>query len=528
METINEMCELTPPCECDCNPDKDLSQGNIRPNYSPSPCRADGGVCGEHILEHPLHLWAIKYGVEGHLKFIGVAVVQAPTRSAAECIFAKNSLFSGTPERLKILAMKEVMPWSEPILFEDCAAIIDRHNLKSYPFLLKSDYEHNIQNISDNVIEVVEDYIEHNPFQQVNSDWNETDESSKAYILNKPEIPDAQVQSNWNETNTDSKAYILNKPEIPDAQIQSDWSENNTSSKAFIRNKPTDLVRTSDIEGLLRNDGSVYTGKYLEQVKDLDNFQASEGKIVQYIGQTNSKYTNGYIYKKVGTQTIIPAGTDYINIGERWTSYGLPVCGIVPDIYYKTDKTDAISGNIMKTSAWMYVTQSGGVNVYSDGSDFKIRVGSIGVYWISGSENRFQIRPVESVSYSTYQGISYPRSIRLENELGDELQAYIGRPIVPSYYLQSEITIFESLDGKKIYCYELNGQYYVLPLDFDGEHYQVIPYAFSINSNNVYYTYGTTQESIDIDTTEWQQWDSQPREDTSHYVTDSDIGWIEH
>lgn len=159
METLNEMCELTPPCECGCNPDKDLSQGNIRPNYSPSPCGADSGMCGEHLLEHPLHLWAVKYAVEGYLKHIGVAVIQAPTRSAAECIFAKNSLFSGTPERLKILAMKEVMPWSEPILFEDSAAILDRHNLKSYPFLLKSDYEQNIQNIMETVINSIEEQL---------------------------------------------------------------------------------------------------------------------------------------------------------------------------------------------------------------------------------------------------------------------------------------------------------------------------------------------------------------------------------
>jgi hypothetical protein len=50
---------------------------------------------------------------------------------------------------------------------------------------------------------------------QVQSDWNVTDSSSKAYIKNKPTIPAAQVQSNWNETNTSSKAYIQNKPTIP-------------------------------------------------------------------------------------------------------------------------------------------------------------------------------------------------------------------------------------------------------------------------------------------------------------------------
>ena len=49
---------------------------------------------------------------------------------------------------------------------------------------------------------------------QVQSDWDVTDSSSKAYIKNKPTIPAAQVQSNWNETNTSSKAYIQNKPTI--------------------------------------------------------------------------------------------------------------------------------------------------------------------------------------------------------------------------------------------------------------------------------------------------------------------------
>ena len=101
----------------------------------------------------------------------------------------------------------------------------------------------------------------------------------------KSDIPAAQVQSNWTETNTSSKAYIQNKPLeysvvagqnigiavngtnlvisasnpdltsyathtevnnvsgaivnlIPPAQVQSNWNESNTSSKAYIQNKP--------------------------------------------------------------------------------------------------------------------------------------------------------------------------------------------------------------------------------------------------------------------------------------------------
>lgn len=112
------------------------------------------------------------------------------------------------------------------------------------------------------------------PPAQVQANWNESDPTSFAYILNKPDlsnyatqsdlssyvqasslnlvattgdysylintptIPAAQVQSNWNETNTSSKAYILNKPTIPAAQVQSDWNETNTSSKAYIQHKP--------------------------------------------------------------------------------------------------------------------------------------------------------------------------------------------------------------------------------------------------------------------------------------------------
>ena len=54
-----------------------------------------------------------------------------------------------------------------------------------------------------------------------------------------------QVQANWAETDTTSKAYINNKPTIPDAQIQSDWSQSDNTKKDFIKNKP-DLSTKQD------------------------------------------------------------------------------------------------------------------------------------------------------------------------------------------------------------------------------------------------------------------------------------------
>ena len=49
--------------------------------------------------------------------------------------------------------------------------------------------------------------------EQVQSDWDQTDNQAPDYIKNKPTIPAAQVNSDWNATT--GKAEILNKPTIP-------------------------------------------------------------------------------------------------------------------------------------------------------------------------------------------------------------------------------------------------------------------------------------------------------------------------
>ena len=55
------------------------------------------------------------------------------------------------------------------------------------------------------------------------------------------------VQSDWNESDPTSGAYILNKPTIPDAQVQSDWDESDSSDPSFIKNKPTIPGELSDL-----------------------------------------------------------------------------------------------------------------------------------------------------------------------------------------------------------------------------------------------------------------------------------------
>ena len=101
------------------------------------------------------------------------------------------------------------------------------------------------------------------PDAQIQSDWNQSDNTKADFIKNKPTIPAEQVNSDWNASS--GKAEILNKPTIPtalsdlsddsshrtvtdaekttwnsgEANVQSDWNETDTSSDAYIQNKPT-------------------------------------------------------------------------------------------------------------------------------------------------------------------------------------------------------------------------------------------------------------------------------------------------
>lgn len=72
-------------------------------------------------------------------------------------------------------------------------------------------------------------------FGQVQSDWNETNNTEPDYIKNKPTIPAAQVPSDWNSVS--GVTQILNKPTIPAAQVNADWTA--VSGLAEILHKPT-------------------------------------------------------------------------------------------------------------------------------------------------------------------------------------------------------------------------------------------------------------------------------------------------
>ena len=67
------------------------------------------------------------------------------------------------------------------------------------------------------------------PAAQIQSDWEQSDNTAKDYIKNKPSIPAAQVQADWNESDDTKADYIKNKPTIPDISGKEDTANKVTS-----------------------------------------------------------------------------------------------------------------------------------------------------------------------------------------------------------------------------------------------------------------------------------------------------------
>lgn len=91
------------------------------------------------------------------------------------------------------------------------------------------------------------------------TNWNNKSDFSGSYndLTDKPTIPAAQIQSDWNQSDNTAKDYIKNKPSIPAAQVQANWNESDNTNKAYIQNKPTIPSKTSD----LQNDSGFLTSE---------------------------------------------------------------------------------------------------------------------------------------------------------------------------------------------------------------------------------------------------------------------------
>ena len=143
-----------------------------------------------------------------------------------------------------------------------------------------STYNAAMSDINDNFasVEYDIDYLSaaiDNLPSQAQSDWDETDPTSPAYIANKPDLDIyattadvdavsarlddkidekvdtatytqdmADIDANFDKADADIE-YLSGAIDNIPAQVQSDWTEADTSSPAFIKNKPADLAMSA-------------------------------------------------------------------------------------------------------------------------------------------------------------------------------------------------------------------------------------------------------------------------------------------
>lgn len=141
------------------------------------------------------------------------------------------------------------------------------------------------------------------PEEPVQSDWNENDNTSMAYIRNKPNIPvvndgtlSIQYGNNTPQTFTANQAgnTTVIIPEAPQ-QVQSDWNQSDSSANDYIKNKPSFAgIKVVDASGL--TSGVLQTNANVNDLVVLSNTSSS----VTYT------YTNN-----AGTEKHLKGNPDY-------------------------------------------------------------------------------------------------------------------------------------------------------------------------------------------------------------------------
>lgn len=141
------------------------------------------------------------------------------------------------------------------------------------------------------------------PEESVQSDWNENDNTSMAYIRNKPNIPvvndgtlSIQYGNNTPQTFTANQAgnTTVVIPEAPQ-QVQSDWNQSDSSASDYIKNKPSFTgIKVVDASGL--TSGVLQTNANVNDLVVLSNTSSS----VTYT------YTNN-----AGTEKHLKGNPDY-------------------------------------------------------------------------------------------------------------------------------------------------------------------------------------------------------------------------
>lgn len=203
-------------------------------------------------------------------------------------------------------------------------------------------------------------------------------------LSDKPTIPAAQVQSDWNEGDTTSKAYIKNKPTIPTVPSNVSAFNNdagyltehqNITGKADKVSNPTEgnfaaldsngnlidsghkhsdyltehqslnnYVQKSNTQGLLKNDGTIDTTQYLTQHQDIsEKANKNEMNVVPGTGVDVDKTT--ITLKQGMSATVLTTHQDITgkeNTMPITTATGETLTAVVGN-YYRLDNVGILA-----------------------------------------------------------------------------------------------------------------------------------------------------------------------------------------
>ena len=160
----------------------------------------------------------------------------------------------------------------------------------------------------------------------------------------------SQVQSDWDETNTNSPAYIKHKP-TSFAQEQADWNETDTTAPDYIKNKPILPITVNQVDSLITdNDEGWYVvplnsgGSMLLQV-------VKDGPRVYQVAITEP-HSGRIMIRTYETQDVSPEWSEWTDAyADKYTlpSGGIPKSDLAQAVQASLDKADTALQSFTET-----------------------------------------------------------------------------------------------------------------------------------------------------------------------------------
>lgn len=285
------------------------------------------------------------------------------------------------------------------------------NDLTNKPTLFSGDYDDltNKPNIPDALSELSEDSTHRTVTDTEKTAWNGKSDFSGSYndLTDKPTIPTIPTLA----TVATSGSYndLSDKPTIPEAQVQSDWSESDTTSKAYIQNKPTIPVgipsggNASQI--LKKASGTDYDVAWGDQTQIYPSGYCVSG------GSRNPKVVNLSSWTATANTyfTVVMGAANTVQGAITMTVNGNPLLGA--PVY--------INGEA--SSATNYTLPAGSYIVFYDGTNFYFRtdgtIPSVGGATLEDAANK--VTSISSSSTDTQYPSALATYTYINTMLGD-------------------------------------------------------------------------------------------------------------